>query len=285
MTTLTPDAPTALPTITPRSHGLTRRISDVLVLSMRNFVHISREPLQLSDVTIQPVLFTLMFVYVFGAGMVLPGGESYKEFAVPGMLVFNQVTATLGTGVGLAQDVNTGLINRFRTLPMWRPGILVARSVTDLVTALLGIAIVSLTGLAIGWRPDNGVGPAIGAFGLVLIFGYAVSWGCACLGLVSKGVETAQALGMLALFPIMFVSNALVPTQGMTPWLRAITTWNPISAVTAAVRDLFGNPNPSALIDAWPMQHPVYATLAWSLGLLVVFAPMATVLYRKRAAS
>ena len=166
---------------------------------------------------------------------------------------------------------------------MWRPSILIARSATDLVTALLGVVIVSVIGLIIGWRPDNGVGNALAAFGLVLLFGYAVSWGCACLGLASKGVETAQALGMLVLFPIMFVSNALVPTQGMTPWLCDLTTWNPISAITAAVRELFGNPNPSATIDAWPMQHPVWATLAWSTGLLIVFAPMATHLYRREA--
>lgn len=274
-----------LPVLTPRRHGLTRRVSDVLTLSSRNLVHISREPFQLSDVTIQPVLFTLMFVYVLGAGMVLPGGGSYRDFAIPGLLVFNQVTATLGTGVGLAQDVHSGIIDRFRTLPMWRPGILVARSVTDLLTAILGVVIVTVTGLAIGWRPENGLGEALAAYALVLLFGYAVSWGCAVLGLLSKGVETAQALGMLVLFPLMFVSNALVPTQGMTDWLRAVTTWNPISAVTAAVRDLFGNPNPSAMIDAWPMQHPVWATLAWSVAFLVVFGPLATILYRKRAAA
>jgi ABC-2 type transport system permease protein len=273
-----------LPTAVARPHGALRKVSDVAVLSMRNLVHISREPLQLSDVTIQPVLFTLMFVYVFGAGMVLPGGAGYKDFAIPGMLVFNLLTNTVGTGVGLSQDVNTGIVNRFRTLPMWRPGVLMARSVTDLLTAVIGAGIVATTGFAIGWSPHNGAGNAIAAFALALFFAYAVSWGCACLGLVSKGAETPQALGMLILFPILFVSNALVPTQRMTPWLRDLTTWNPISAVTAAARELLGNPNPSASIDAWPMQHPVYATLAWSIGLLIIFAPTATVLYRRRAA-
>ena len=267
----------------PRTHGPARKASDVLVLAGRNLLHIAREPFQLSDVTIQPVLFTLLFVYVVGAGVVLPGNASYTQFAVPGLLVFNQVTATVGTGVGLSLDVNSGVINRFRTLPMWRAGILVARSVTDLLTAVVGASIVAATGFAIGWSPNNGVGKAIAAFALVLLFGYAISWGCGCLGLVSKGVETAQALGLLVLFPLVFMSNALVPTQRMTPWLRDLTTWNPISAVTAAARDLLGNPNPATSIEAWPMQHPVWATLAWSFGLLAIFAPLATRLYRRRA--
>lgn len=276
---------TTLPAVAPpRTRGVVRNVSDVAVLSTRNLVHISREPFQLSDVTIQPVLFTLLFVYVFGAGVVLPGDASYKEFAIPGLLVFNQVTATVGTGVGLSMDVNSGIVDRFRTLPMWRASVLVARSVTDLATAVLGATIVAITGLAIGWSAHDGIGDTIAAFALVLFFGYAISWGCACLGLASKGVETAQALGLLVLFPLTFLSNALVPTQRMTPWLRGVTTWNPISAVTAAARELFGNPNPSSTIDAWPMQHPVAATLVWSVGLLVVFAPLATFLYRRRAA-
>lgn len=282
--TLATKTAATLPAAAARAHGRARNASDVLVLAGRNLVHIAREPFQLSDVTIQPVLFTLMFTYVFGAGVVLPGGASYKDFAVPGMLVFNQVTLGVGTGVGLSTDVNTGVIDRFRTLPMWRPAVLMARSVTDLLTAVLGAGIVAATGFAIGWSPHDGPGKAIAGFALVLLFGYAVSWGCACLGLASKGVETAQALGLLVLFPIVFVSNALVPTQRMAPWLRDVTTWNPISAVAAAARQLLGNPNPSAAIHAWPMQHPVYATLAWSIGLLIIFAPTATVLYRRRAA-
>jgi ABC-2 type transport system permease protein len=273
-----------LPVAEARTHGLVRKLGDVLVLSARNLRHIVREPLQLSDVTLQPVLFTLMFVYVFGAGVVLPGHASYKDFAVPGLLVFNLVTSTVGTGVGLSMDVNSGVIDRFRTLPMWRPGVLVARSVTDLLTAVICAGIVAATGFAIGWSPHDGVGDAIAAFALVLLFGYAISWGCACLGLLSKGVETAQALGLLVLFPLVFVSNALVPTQRMTPWLRDVTTWNPVSAVSAAARQLLGNPNPAASIHAWPMEHPVVATLIWSAGLLIIFAPIATVLYRRRAA-
>jgi ABC-2 type transport system permease protein len=283
-TTITP-TPTAGNVTTPRTHGPVRKAGDVAVLTLRNLVHISREPAQLSDVTIQPVLFTLLFVYVFGAGMVLPGGASYTEFVIPGLLVFNQVSATVGTGVGLSMDVNSGIVDRFRTLPMWAPSVLVARSVTDLGTAVIGATIVALTGLVIGWSPNDGLPKALAAFGIVMLFAYAVSWGCACVGLASKGVETAQAFGLIFLFPILFLSNAVVPTEGMTPWLRTVTSWNPISAVSSAARELFGNPNPSTSIDVWPMQHPITAALVWSAVLLVIFVPLATVLYRRRAAS
>jgi ABC-2 type transport system permease protein len=261
---------------------LARRIRTVAVLTGRNLIHIAREPLQLSDVTIQPVLFTLLFVYVFGSGVVLPHGASYADFAIAGLLALNLTTSSMGTAVGLSNDLNGGVIDRFRTLPMWRPGVLVGRSLADLLTAVICTAIVAATGLAVGWRPEDGIVSAAGGFAVFLLFSYALSWGCACLGVVSKGPESAQGVGLVILFPLAIVSNALVPTQRMPEVLRVIADWNPVSAVTAAARDLFGNPNPSASISAWPMQHPVTASLLWSLALLAIFAPLATVLYRRR---
>jgi ABC-2 type transport system permease protein len=266
----------------PRARGLSGRIRDVAVLTGRNLVHIAREPLQLSDVTIQPVLFTLLFVYVFGAGIVLPQGGSYTDFAIAGLLALNLTTSSMGTAVGLSTDLSTGVVDRFRTLPMWRPAVLVGRSLADLMTAAICATIVCATGLAIGWRPEDGVLSALGGIGVFLLFGYALSWGCACLGILSKGPESAQGIGLVVLFPLAFVSNSLVPTQHMPAVLRTIADWTPVSSVTAAARELFGNPNPSASIHAWPMQHPVAASLAWSFGLLVIFAPLASVLYRRR---
>jgi ABC-2 type transport system permease protein len=259
-----------------------RRVRDVAVLTGRNLVHIAREPLQLSDVTVQPVLFTLLFVYVFGSGVVLPHGGSYTDFAIAGMIALNLTTSAMGTAVGLSNDLNTGVIDRFRTLPMWRPAVLVGRSIADLLTAALCTTIVALTGLAIGWRPERGVAATAGGFAIFLLFAYALSWGCACLGIVSKGPESAQGVGLVILFPLAIVSNALVPTRRMPEVLRVIADWNPVSAVTAASRQLFGNPNPSASIQAWPMQHPITASLLWSFALLVIFAPLATALYRRR---
>jgi ABC-2 type transport system permease protein len=271
-----------LSTATARLGGRFRQaVRDVVVLTMRNLVHLAREPLQLSDVTIQPVLFTLLFVYVFGAGVVVPR-STYTDFAIAGLLAMNLTTSAIGTAVGLSTDLSTGVIDRFRTLPIWKPAVLVGRSMTDLLSAAVCAAIVIATGLLVGWRPDASIGSTLAGVGIFLLFSYALSWGCACLGLVSQNAESAQGLGLVILFPLAIVSNALVPTARMPALLRTIANWNPVSAVTAAARQLFGNPNPSAAIHAWPMQHPVAASLLWSLAMLAVFAPLASALYRRR---
>lgn len=264
-----------------RRTWLGARWRDTVVLTRRNLQHIAREPLQLSDVTVQPVLFTLLFVYVFGSGVPIRGG-TYTDFAIAGLMLLNLTTSALGTAVGLSTDLTTGAIDRFRTLPMWRSAVLMGRSVADVLSAALCAAIVVLTGLAIGWRPGHGAGGVLAGLAVALLFSYALSWGCACLGIVSKSPESAQGIGLIVLFPLAIVSNAMVPTQGMPGWLQAVADWNPVSAVTAAVRTLFGNPNPSAGIAAWPMQHPVEAALLWSAAIVAVFAPFAAVLYRRR---
>jgi ABC transporter DrrB family efflux protein len=274
--------PAQLITTVAQPKGVARQLRDVAVLTGRNLVHIAREPLQLSDVTVQPVLFTLLFVYVFGSGVVLPRGGSYADFAIAGLLALNLTTSAMGTAVGLCNDLNGGIIDRFRTLPMWRPSVLIGRSLADLMTAAICIFMVAVTGLVVGWRPEGSVLATIGGFGVFLLFSYALSWACACLGIVSKGPESAQGVGLVILFPLAIVSNALVPTQHMPAVLRFIANWNPVSAVTAACRQLFVNPNPSASIHVWPMQHPIVASLLWSVGLLAIFAPLATSLYRRR---
>jgi len=262
--------------------GLGRRYRDVIVLTRRNLVHIAREPMQLSDVTIQPVLFTLLFVYIFAAGITLPGGGSYKEFAVPGMMALNLTTSATGTAVGLSTDLTTGVIDRFRTLPMWRAAVLIGRSLSDLLTAALCGTIVALTGLVVGWRTHTSGLSVVGGFAVVLLFSYAVSWAVGCIGLVAKGPESGMSMSFIILFPLAFVSNAMVATQHMPTVLRAIADWNPVSAVTAAARHLFGNPNPSSAIHVWPMQHPVAASLLWSLVIIGVSAPLAAYLFARR---
>jgi ABC-2 type transport system permease protein len=273
----------SLPAATTR-RTLSTIVRDSAVHTWRNFIHLAREPLRLSDVTVQPVLFTLLFVYVFGAGVSLPGGGSYTQFAIAGLLGLNLTTSAIGTAVGLSTDLATGVIDRFRTLPLWPAAVLVGRSIADLVTAAVCTAIVLATGLVVGWRPDGSVLETAGAIGIVLLFAYTMSWVCACIGIASKDAESAQNLGLILLFPLAFVSNALVPTAHMPAVLRTIANYNPVSAVTAAARQLFHHPNPSAAIHAWPMQHPVLASLIWSVGLIAVAAPIATHLYRRRTA-
>lgn len=261
----------------------TQRLREILVLVRRNLLHIAREPMQLSDVTLQPILFTLLFIFVFGSGIPIPGG-SYTDFALAGLLAMNLITSSNGTAVGLSTDLNTGLIDRFRALPMWRPSILIARSITDLLSALICTTIVVVAGLVVGWRPTTGVLSVAAGLGIALLFTYAICWTFGCVGLVARNIEAAMSIGFIVLFPMAFVSNAMVPTQGMPAWLRLIADWNPVSSVTAACRQLFGNPNPSALIHDWPMQHPVTAALLWAVALLVICVPLATVLFRHRTA-
>jgi ABC-2 type transport system permease protein len=262
------------------SGGVVARLRDVVVMTRRNLVHIAREPMQLSDVTVQPLLFTLLFVYVFGSGIPIIGG-SYTNFALAGLLTMNLTTSSVGTAIGLSTDLSTGVIERFRTMPMWRASVLVGRTVSDLLSAVVCVTIVGLTGLAIGWRPTSNPLSVLAGFGVALLFSYALSWALACLGMVSKGPESAMSIGFIVIFPLAFVSNALVPTGHMPTWLRFIADWNPVSAVTAAARTLFGNPNPTGS-HAWPMQHPVAAALLWSIAIIAVAAPLAIRLFQER---
>lgn len=258
------------------------RLRDVAVMTRRNLVHIAREPMQLSDVTVQPVLFTVLFVYVFGSGMALPGGASYKSFVIPGLLVMNLVTSSMGTGVGLATDLSTGMVERFRTLPMWRSSVLVGRTVSDLLSAAVCSVIVALTGLAVGWRADQSMWSVLGGFGVALLFSYALTWPTACLGLLAKEPESAMSIGFVIIFPLAFVSNSLVPTLHMPAWLRVVADWSPVSSVTSAVRELWGNANPVPANPSWPVEHPLAATLIWSAALIAIAAPIAAYLFRRR---
>jgi ABC-2 type transport system permease protein len=265
----------------PGTQRVAERIRNVVSMTRRNLLHISREPTQLSDVTIQPLLLTVLFIYLFGGAIPIPRG-SYTDFTLPGLLVLNLVTSTMGTAVGLATDLHEGIIGRFRVLPMWPPAVLVGRSLADLLTDCLCAVVVAVTGLAAGWRTSAGPLPVFAGFALVLFFAYSLSWAAACVGLSSKSPESAASFGLIVLFPLAFVSNVIVPTQHMPGWLRAVADWNPVSAVAAGTRQLWDNPNPSASIGAWPMKHPVAASLAWSVLILVVAAPLASRYFRRQ---
>jgi ABC transporter DrrB family efflux protein len=267
----------------PKSSGaLVGRLSDVWAMTRRNLVHISREPMQLSDVTLQPLLFTILFVYIFGGAIPIPGGGSYVDYLLAGMLALNLVTSTMGTAVGLSTDLHEGLMDRFRALPMWRSAVLVGRTAADLLTSCICALIVALTGLAVGWRPGANYISIVGGFLIVLFFSYALTWIAAIVGLNSKSPESAASFGFIVLFPMTFVSIAMVPTQHMPGWLQAIANWNPVSAVVSATRVLWGNPNPSGHIQAWPMQHPIEAALIWTVLILAVAAPWAAHSFKKR---
>ena len=257
-------------------------VKNTWVLCRRSIARIAREPEQLSDVTIQPVIFVLLFTYVFGSAIHLPGGGDYHQYLISGMFGMAMAGSAPGTAVGITTDMSTGLIDRFRSLPISRSAVLAGRTLSDLATQLLGIIVLAVTGLAVGWRIHNGIGDAALAVGLSLLFAFAATWAGACAGMLMRSPEAAQALGFIVFLPLSFVSNAFVPTQGMPAWLQDFANWNPISALAAACRELFGGENPAASVQAWPMQHPELAVLIWSIGLIAVFAPTAVYLYRRK---
>ena len=264
-------------------NSFTQFISDVWVLTKRSIARIRREPETLSEVTIQPIMFVLMFAYVFGGAIEIPGGGSYHEYLIGGMLGMGLAQTAPGTAVAVVSDMATGLIDRFRSLPMSRAAVLTARTLADLLTQMIGALVVAGVGLAIGWRVHTGAGDVIEAFALALLFGYAFTWAGVCLGMVLRSPEAAQQTGFVIFLPLTFISSAFVPTQGMPGWLQPIAEWNPLSSLAAACRQLFGNPNPAAAVQVWPAQHPELAVVCWSAAILVVFAPLAVHLYRSKA--
>ena len=192
----------------------------------RNLLHIGASRSSWATSTLQPILFTLLFVYVFGSA-VAGTGVSYVQFVIPGLLVMNLTTSSMGTAVGLTSDVATGFIDRLRTLPMWAWAVLTGRSVTDLLTATICAIIVALTGLVVGWTPPRISVALLGGFAIALLFSYALSWLGVCVGLLARSAESAQAFGFMVLFPLTFISNALVPTVAMPELLRtdAVGRW------------------------------------------------------------
>jgi ABC-2 type transport system permease protein len=256
--------------------------TDVRVLTKRSIARIRREPETLADVTIMPVIFILMFAYVFGGAILLPGHGSYHEYLIGGMLGMGLAQTAPGVAVALVTDMSTGLMDRFRSLPMSRWAVLVARSIAELLTQLIGAAVVVCVGLAIGWRVHTGAADVVEALALALLFGYAFTWVGVCLGMVLRSPEAAQATGFIIFLPLTFVSSAFVPTQGMPGWLQPVAEWNPMSALAAASRHLFGNPNPAASVHSWPMQHPELAVVCWSVAIVLVFAPLAVRQFRRK---
>jgi ABC-2 type transport system permease protein len=262
----------------PASHFVT----DLWVLTKRSIARIRREPETLADVTFMPVIFILMFAYVFGGAIALPGSGSYHEYLIGGMLGMGLAQTAPGVATALVMDMSTGLMDRFRSLPMSRWAVLGARSIAELLTQIISAVVVVGVGLAIGWRVHTGAAEVAEAFALSLLFGYAFTWAGVCLGMVLRSPEAAQQTGFIIFLPLTFISSAFVPIQGMPGWLQPIAAWNPMSALAAASRELFGNPNPAASVDAWPMQHPELAVVCWSVVMLLVFAPLAVRQFRRK---
>ena len=255
-------------------------IGDAAVIAKRNVIKIKRVPDVLVFVLLSPIMFVLLFAFVFGGSINIPGG-SYREFLIAGIFAQTVVFGATFTGAGLAEDIQKGIINRFRALPMSRSALLVGRTLSDVVYNALSLLIMALTGLLVGWGIDTSVLHAVAGFGLLLVFAYAFSWVMAYIGLLVPSVEVINNASFMVTMPLTFVANTFVPAESLPPVLRTFALWNPISAVTQATRELFGNiPSGTPPPEVWPLQHPVLYTLLWALLLTAVFAPLAVHRYR-----
>jgi ABC transporter DrrB family efflux protein len=253
-----------------------------LLVVRRNLIHIRRMPELLMDVTVQPVMFVLLFAYVFGSSIDVPG-SNYREFLVPGIMAQTIVFSSFIVAMGLVADLEKGFVDRLKSLPIARSSILVGRSLSSLIHSSIGVTVMALTGLAIGWRMRNGVGDAVLAFGLLLAIGFAMIWVGILAGSHFRTVEGVQGFMFTVMFPVTFLANTFTPTERMPDWLRLVAEWNPISSLAQATRELWGN-GPVAPPDAaFPLQHPVLATLFWSVVITAVMAPLAIRAFRRRS--
>ena len=261
-------------------------MADSLVIARRNLIRMSRIPEMILFGLIQPVMFVILFTYVFGGSMKIRNSTSpevYKNFLMAGIFAQTVTFATAGAGAGIADDMHKGLIDRFRSLPMARGAVLTGRTVADLVQTALTLLVLAIVALLVGWRPGSveptNFGKILGGFGLLLLLGYAFTWIGALIGLTVRTPEAATSGGLIWLFPVTFISCAFVDSSQMTPWLRHVAEWNPFSATVQACRQLFGDPGLSQS-GAWPMQHPVWASLIYSVLIIVIFRTLAVRKYR-----
>ncbi|WP_326591950.1 ABC transporter permease [Streptomyces brevispora] len=267
--------------------GIGQSVRDSLVIARRNLIRMTRIPEMVIFGLIQPIMFVVLFTYVFG-GSIKVGGtispQAYREFLMAGIFAQTVTFATAGAGAGIADDMHKGLIDRFRSLPMSRGAVLTGRTLADLVQTALTLVVLAGVALIVGWRVHENIAKVLFGFVLLLLLGYAFSWIGALIGLTVRTPEAATSGGLIWLFPLTFISNAFVDANQMPTFLRHIAEWNPFSATVQACRVLFGNlPEGFVTPDAWPMQHPIIASILWSVLILVVFRTLAVRKYRSAA--
>jgi ABC-2 type transport system permease protein len=256
-------------------------LADGAVIAKRNLIKVKRVPDVLVFTTLSPIMFVLLFAYVFGNSIDVPG-VNYREFLIAGIFAQTVVFGATFTGAGLAEDIQKGIIDRFRSLPMAPSAVLVGRTTSDVLYNVISIVIMSITGLLVGWRIRGSVLEALAGFLLLLLFAYAFSWVMAWVGLLVPSPEVVNNAAFMIIFPLTFIANTFVPSESLPTVLRTFAEWNPISAVTQAARDLFGNTNPAdPPPDVWPLRNPELYTLIWVAIILVVFVPLANRQYRK----
>ena len=262
---------------------LTAAFGDGAVIAKRNLIRIKRVPDILVFTTMSPIMFILLFGYVFGSAITVPG-INYKEFLIPGIFAQTVIFGSTITGAGLAEDIQKGVIDRFRSLPMARSAVLFGRTASDVLNNIITIVVMSITGLIIGWRISTNFFHAAAGFLLLLLLAYAFSWIMAYVGLIVPSPEVVNNASFMTIFPVTFIANTFVPTNNFPAVLKAVANWNPVSTVTQSARDQFGNTSAAMPPPhSWSMQHPAVYTLFWIAGILVVFVPLSIHRYKKVA--
>jgi ABC-2 type transport system permease protein len=257
--------------------------ADGAVVAKRNLIKIKRVPELLIWTTMSPIMFVVLFAYVFG-GSISPEGVPYREFLMAGIFAQTVIFGATFTGAGLADDMTKGIIDRFRSLPMARSAVLVGRTSSDIVYNSISILVMTITGLVVGWRITTDAFQALGGFLLLLLFAYAISWIMAYVGLKVSGVEVINNASFMVIFPLTFIANTFVPSENLPPFLRTIAEWNPVSSLVQAVREAFGNIDPTAPPpDVWSLANPIAYTIIWVGIILVIFIPLSVRQYNRAA--
>jgi ABC-type multidrug transport system permease subunit len=256
-------------------------ISDTLVMARRNLAHVRQIPEKLLDVTLQPVMFVLLFAYVFGGVIAIPDG-SYREYLIGGVLVQSLSFGVMGPATAIATDLREGVVDRFRTLPMARAAYLCGHVLAELAASALGVTVLCLAGLIVGWGIHGDLLHALAGFGVVVLFAFAMVWTGTLIGLIVRSPDAAQGVVFVLVFPMTFLASTFVPLGGLSPVLRTIGSWNPVSTLAAAVRELFGNPTGMPPDPAWPLRHAELVACGWSVLLLAIAVPLAIRRFRLR---
>jgi ABC transporter DrrB family efflux protein len=256
-------------------------VSDSLVIARRSIEHVRQIPEKLIDVTLQPLMFVLLFAFVFGGVIAVPDGN-YREYLMGGILVQTIAFGMMGPATSMATDMTEGIVDRFRALPMSRSSFLFGHLLAELAAATLAIAVLSLSGLVVGWHIHADLPHAVAAYGLLLAFAFAMLWVGTLIGLLVRSPDAVMGIGFLIVFPMTFLASTFVPIAGLPDGLRQIAEWNPVSALSAAARTLFGNPAAVPSDPAWPLAHPVLSSLLWIAALLAVAIPLTVRRYQAR---
>jgi ABC-2 type transport system permease protein len=260
-------------------------LHDVWVVARRGLTHMKRQPEQLTDATIQPIMFVALFGYVFGGAIDVPGGGNYREFLMGGIMAQTIIFTAFGVAMSIANDRKNQAVDRFRSLPIAKGAVLGGHAVANLIKSFLPIAIMSLTGLVVGWRIRGSIVDAVAGYLLMVAFAFAMIWVGVLLGSALSTPEGVQGVAFVGLFPLTFIASTFVPVASMPGPLQTVAEWNPITTLSDALRELFGNPNtPTVAGDPWSIANPVAYTWLWIIGIVIVCAPLAVRLYNRSIA-